>query len=212
MRDAWSRSQTLELEHWNAGLSQPSDRIATYRGAIDTSELIWKRFGFDPEHYEPKTVLDVGCGPTARCACFLGSELIGLDPLMRQYEELPSAVLGCYTYRIHGDAETYRKELEASADLIACINCLDHCRDPRIVLDNMRRYCRGECLLSVDCSDGAEEMHPSRMPAMEVERLVVDTHWTITWSDSGRAYPRCDGWDDGWSPNVTAYHWRMTPC
>lgn len=208
----WTRSQTMELDHWTRCMTEPPD----LRGAVLASAHIWNRFGVQPHHWVGKTIVDVGCGPTARCACFGGANVIAIDPLADEYQRLPGAIMEWYSKTYAKKAEEIVRELVGQADVVVSINCLDHCEHPTKVLRNMFRYCKqdGIGFVSVDCSDTTEEMHPSRMSAIKLAGAIRCSGWIIERSMVGQCYPRCheDGsetWDDGWSPNVVAVHWWL---
>lgn len=214
--DKWQRSQQMELEHWREQFPAPITEPGSVADAAVRAYAIWTGFGVPLCDCIGATLIDIGCGPTARMACFGGATIIGIDPLIESYRRLVPALMDTYDRLYANEAEDLIEELEGTAYLVACINCLDHCHDPPAVLSNMLRYTQpgGIGFLSVDVSAKPEEMHPSRMTAEATEDVLIATGWTIQRRMRGRAYPHFDGdkviaWDAGWSPGVIAHHWWL---
>jgi SAM-dependent methyltransferase len=213
----WLNAQRLELEHWQSAIAMPVHSRAALTNAAVVSYVIWTRFGVCLADCIGGTIIDIGCGPTGRIACFGGAKKIGIDPLADEYRKLAPVLMNDYAAIYQARAEEFLPCLAESAYLVACINCLDHCEYPRDVIANMYAYCKpgGIGVVSVDCSDGPEEMHPSRTTPESVAALLVDVGWKIEHASSGKAYPHLNdagevvAWDDGWSPSAVAYHWKV---
>ena len=218
--EKWDKAQRAELAFWEKGLALIDERAAnkSHIMASHASALIWGRLGYFPTSLDGKTIIDIGCGPTARCSCFSGATLIGIDPLIEGYWDLPGGRLRSYDCCVAKPAEENISAYNNSADMVVCMNCLDHCQDAEAVIGNMLAYLKpdGVCVLSVDVLDsGAEDpLHPLRIPWREVEMVITGAGGGITWYERGESYPYDkDGeiaWQDGWAGGKTvAHHWKF---
>lgn len=217
----WQHAQEGEWDYWRTHESRPDRAGETSRRCpLDMSYILMSRFGFAPWAFCNQTIIDVGCGPTARLACFGGARIIGIDPLVEQYRTLPGGLLMGYHRLFATPAETLIQELIGAADLVASINCLDHCREAAAVVANLAAYAKpgGLVFLSTDTERDGGYFHPLRARPDEIRGLLMAAGLVIEQEEHGRAYPiiehgRIVGWQDGWSPDVTAWHWwARTAC
>ena len=116
-------------------------------------------------------ILDVGCGPTAHPYYLRGvaaDRLVGIDPLPPiEHRQFASA------YAV-GEALPF---CDGVFDTVICATVLDHCSDPRKVVQEMSRVSKaGGKLLIVETAgpDGAEpdEHHPWRFTRTQLMGLV----------------------------------------
>lgn len=216
-KDAWQHgAQVAEWEHWRNRLAADVGRTHEHArsSARDLSRLLWERFRVRPEDWSAKIVVDIGCGPTARCAAFQQSQVFGIDPLLDRYRELPGGLLQDYARLYALPAEHHIMEVDGLADFAVCMNCLDHCYDPRAVIGNMAAYMKdgGSGFLSVDINVAPSVMHPLRITCAGVESLLSQAGLIVMAKESGKAYPiihdrRVTGWQNGWSADAVASHW-----
>jgi 2-polyprenyl-3-methyl-5-hydroxy-6-metoxy-1,4-benzoquinol methylase len=219
-KEKWDAAQVEELAFWNVNLASVDEVVANkaYRLATFASCLIWGSLGYFPNAFSEKRVIDIGCGPTARCSCFVRAELIGIDPLARDYDELPGNRMRSYYMTYALQAEETIPELNGTADVVVSLNCLDHCQDAEAVIRNMEKYLKpgGLGIISVDVLDSRinDPLHPLRMQPETIATLIEEAGGIITSHEQGRAYPHAVNgelaWQDGWTGGDTvAHHWKF---
>ncbi len=219
--EAWKRAQQLELAHWREGFANRKIGPSVNRGELH-SRLMWDRFDVSPNDWRGESILDVGCGPTARLECFFARSCVyGMDSLVHEYLGIPGAKMDGYEGLFAGSAE--KDDWEHSGELliarfgvVVCLNVLDHCDKPQKALDNMLAYCKpgGIGVVSVDCTDSRDAMHPHAFQPQDVERMILDAEWTIAKRARGRSFPVMENgevthWLDGWTKTTMAYHWWL---
>jgi ubiquinone/menaquinone biosynthesis C-methylase UbiE len=146
-RQRWERAQTAELLWW-----QNWSRLPFYRNHSFPDH--WKRivseFIGDPESIPPCTIVEVGCGPHGIVRYLFENARfkIGLDPLIGRFKDGP--VADCRTAYVAAIGETIPVKDEA-ADLVFCINVLDHVMDADEILREIWRVLKpgGRFLLEV---------------------------------------------------------------
>lgn len=218
----WDAAQAKELAFWREDRKEHNETDTEIRrlAATYTSCLIWGRFGYFPTAFVGKRVIDIGCGPTGRCSCFVGVELIGIDPLAVEYAALPNGRMASYQTIYYYPGERNVEGLNDTADLVVSLNCLDHCRDAQAVIENMARYLKpgGIGLLSTDVDIGnghMDPLHPLRLLPETITDLLEATGVEITLHEQGRSYPRVEEggkivWQDGWcGGEYVAHHWHF---
>lgn len=234
-RGQWEAGpQVAEWNHWNHALAGAEGRDSNdaRARACDASLTMWERFGLPPESLTPghcygsgvapgtqSTVIDVGCGPTARCSCFAnhpGIRLVGIDPLAERYRDLPGGLL-CDYAELHGvPAEDFIDTLAGTGTLVACVNVLDHCYDPAAVIANMARYMmpHGLAFISCDVGRAASDALHLAISVDEMESAIEAAGLCAIRREHGMSFP-CrvkDGalvWQDGWTQDTVAHHWWL---
>src|SRR3954454_11926611 len=129
---------------------------------IQTDRLL-RHFGFTPEQYAGKVVLDVGAGSMLRTRFFSDARLVVLEPLADRFRaEIPGCDLNDAAEVYSQPAEQLIDDLVGRADLVISINVLDHCYDFPQIVDNIRQYLKpdGLAFLTFDMHDKADHMHP----------------------------------------------------
>lgn len=168
--ERWQASQRLELDfwkHWNEAAPYRNLDIPRYW----TGELA--RFGCTQEIFGGRRVLDVGCGPYGLIHYLdNAAERVRIDPLLAEYESrMPLA-----GRQLSISALGERLPLASgSVDVAICFNALDHMRDPRAALEEIRRVLRpgGKLLLMIHTFPAWTR------PFFWVDRLHPH-HWTAT--------------------------------
>lgn len=219
---AWGLAQRKELAFWRQDRKEhnETDQEIRRRSATYTSCLIWGRFGYFPTAFSGKRVIDIGCGPTGRCSSFINTELLGIDPLAKEYEELPGDRMGSYDGLFSFPAEDNLEFLNGTADAVVSLNCLDHCRDAQAVIENMAMYLKpgGIGLLSTDVDIGnghIDPMHPLRLTPDAITAILEISGVELVLHESGQSYPRVEEggkivWQDGWcGGDYVAHHWHF---
>ena len=132
----WSKAQIKEDEFWQRDnvLDDQMDRVVTrYKPVID--DLAQKL----PDN---PIILDVGCGPTCATRLFPSGLKIFLDPLMDSYGKTYSGTLP-EGARLTCTAETIALS-DDSADIVFCVNALDHMIYPEKALSEIKRVLKEE--------------------------------------------------------------------
>jgi SAM-dependent methyltransferase len=215
--EVWNKAQKFEAAYWSEALSKEADWESRFFHGRSVHEIIWRRFGVAPMDWSGKVVVDIGCGPTGRLSSAVNATKIAIDPLWDDYQAMQGANCADYTHGYSLPAEQFVPELEQIADVVVCLNALDHCDDPLVVIENMWRYCKpnGVGFLSTDCDYVEDDLfHPSRMDAASIERVASRAGWTLGRRMKGKCWPVIeDGvikeWWDSWAPGIIAYHWWM---
>jgi SAM-dependent methyltransferase len=120
-------------------------------------------FGFTPEQYSGRVVVDVGAGSKLRTRFFTGAHLVALEPLADRFlAEIPTCDLNDAAEVYSQPAEQLIEGLVGRADLVISINVLDHCFDFPQIVDNIRQYLKpdGLAFLTFDMHEKADHMHP----------------------------------------------------
>lgn len=132
----WNSAQVKENAFWHReGVfeSQMERVISRYGPVINKlSEKIQAN----------SNILDVGCGPTCTAQLFSRGLKIFLDPLMDSYRKVYSELLP-EGYKISCTAENISLKNEC-ADVVVCVNALDHMIAPDKALYEMGRVLKKE--------------------------------------------------------------------
>lgn len=132
----WARAQIKEDEFWQRDgvIDDQMDRvIKRYKPVIESLSV---KLPSDP------VILDVGCGPTCATRLFPSGLKIFLDPLMDSYGKTYSGTLP-EGAKLTCTAETIALN-DSSADIVFCVNALDHMINPRKALIEISRVLKEE--------------------------------------------------------------------
>jgi hypothetical protein len=127
------------------------------------TDRLFHHFGFAPDEYAGKTVVDVGAGSKLRTRYFTGARLVVVEPLADRFlAEIPTCDLRDAAEVHSRPAEQRIESLVGQADLVVSINVLDHCFDFAEIVTNIRHYLKpdGLAFLSFDMHAEADDMHP----------------------------------------------------
>lgn len=199
-------AQPFEANHWRTHCTRPTT------AKPELPRRIWERLGFGPEAFAGCTVIDIGCGPTARMCGFASGRFLAIDPLWDYYHTLPGAHFEPYEKGYSLPAETYIQELDGQADWVVSLNALDHCYDLDAVLHNAWRYLRpeGRGLFSVDVDKQCpfDPTHPINLTRDGWREALRRNGHRIVREEEGRCYPHADGsWRENWGGGL-AVHWE----
>ncbi|HYN93018.1 MAG TPA: methyltransferase domain-containing protein [Pilimelia sp.] len=160
---------TVDREKW-ASVAQEGEfrfhKNDTWRQTASfmaQTDRLLRHFGFTPEQYAGRTVVDVGAGSMLRTKFFTGAHLVVVEPLADRFiKEIPTTDLRDAAEVYSRPAEQLIDELVGRADLVISINVLDHCFDFPQIVDNIRQYLKpdGLAFLTFDMHDKADDMHP----------------------------------------------------
>jgi len=135
----WNDSQRGELSFWNGQLNQGNieqeHRNYYYRHTLEDGCNIFAYF-FMLCDLSDKVLIDVGSGPQGILHSLKAKEKIAIDPLMKSFRDLgygieENNVKAC---AVSGE---HLSDLLITADVIFCLNALDHTQNPQKVLDEV---------------------------------------------------------------------------
>lgn len=152
----WEIAQKGELEfHKN------NDYRVTGDFEYDT-KLLFESFGFSPNDFDGKTILDLGAGSKLRTKFFKNADIIAIEPLIDNFKHLAHFDISDSKAYYSVGIEQYISELENSVDYALSINVLDHCLDFELCIKNIFRYLKpgAEAFLSFDCHFYTDALHP----------------------------------------------------
>lgn len=107
-------------------------------------------FGIEPEYYNDKIVLDIGCGPRGSLEWMSNAKYaIGLDPLADHYLKINSDLQNMKMQKGEGENIPFENE---HFDVVFSFNSLDHVDDLEAVITEIDRVLKkgGEFLLIVE--------------------------------------------------------------
>lgn len=115
-------------------------RKATVEGHLDNDHFEYyytSHFDLEPDDYEGKRILDIGCGPRGSLEwADSAEERIGIDPLADDYQHL-GAENHSMTY-VAGRAEDLEFD-DGYFDIVTSMNSLDHVDDLDTVIQEIKR-------------------------------------------------------------------------
>jgi SAM-dependent methyltransferase len=152
-----------------------------------THEL-FGHFGFSPEAFAGKTVIDLGAGSKLRTKYFLGAHLIAIEPLAERFVETISwCDLPTADRVISRPAEEPITELRGTADLVISINVIDHCYDLSALLENVRDYLKpgAFAFLSFDSHGETDLLHPLELDENSIARSLPRAGLTVERQSAG---------------------------
>ena len=204
----WKQAQLAELKWWSQWRQLPFYRnhsFPEYWQSVLTDVL------GDYQCLAPDVVAEVGCGPHGVVRyLFPNSRLkIGMDPLIRDFEDRPiSSSQSSYIAALGEDIPLR----DASADLVFCINVLDHVLDPNQILREIRRILKpgGMLVLEVHTFPRLfrpflllDHPHTFHWTKRDVHRLVDPEVFAIQ-KTADRAFPVEVPWRSWFIPS----HWK----
>lgn len=176
--ETWlSKSQPAELEyHIHSEWRHSGDFWP------QTQEL-FAAFGFKPDTYVGKTILDLGAGSQLRTKYFRNCTLIALEPLADSFlKNVDNCDLLQADRIISAPAETLQNDLIGNIDFCISINVLDHCYDFETICRNIFLYLKdgGSAFLSFDEHDGeADPLHPLALNCHACSALLTTIGFRI---------------------------------
>ena len=143
----WQEAQEAELDWWQNWRKLPfykNHSFASYWGNV-ISEVM-----SEADVAKARTIVEVGCGPhgVVRYMFKDAQVKLGTDPLLCQYDERPKPVGNTFYAAAVGESIPVK---DGVADLVICINVIDHVMDADQILMEMRRVLKpgGQLLLEV---------------------------------------------------------------
>jgi 2-polyprenyl-3-methyl-5-hydroxy-6-metoxy-1,4-benzoquinol methylase len=176
-QNRWAKKgQPAELIHHQGSRSRSSNSIW-----MNESKKYFESFGYNPEYFTNKTLIDLGAGSKSRAAWFSNANIISIEPLANKFKSIRHYDLNKAGKVYSEPAEKYLENLQETADGIICINVLDHCYDAKIIMENCYKYLKsnGEFCLSVDLHKGRDDKHPIGFTLESLKQLINDTGFQI---------------------------------
>jgi len=182
-RRAWSwLAQRAELHfHQNNQWRQTAD---FYR----QTQALFAHFGFAPDAFDGKTLIDLGAGSRLRTTYFRNAKLVVIEPLADEFRRtIPWCDLATAARVFSTAAEERIPELWGEADGVVSINVLDHCYDLAPILGNLGGYLKqgGVAFLSFDAHDDTDLLHPLRLGDRSVEGSLAGTGLVVEQRTTG---------------------------
>lgn len=146
------------------------------------NNLLFKYWGFNENDYENKIIIDIGAGSKLRSKYFRKSNIIAIEPLADKFVKRIDFCDLREAYKIFSlPAENIIEELKGIADLIICINVLDHVDNYKKVLNAAFYYLNndGKFLLSVDLHESATIEHSVSLDEEKLESYFVQSNIRI---------------------------------
>lgn len=144
---------------------------------------LFEYFGFSPDHFADKTIVDIGAGSHLITSFFRDAKIIAIDPLANRYlKEIPSCGLR-KAHKIYScPAETRIEDLKSAADFAISINVLDHAYEFDTIIDNIYFYLKpgATAFLSFDCHDYITVLHPTNLSVERSKKTFESAGFSIT--------------------------------
>lgn len=136
--DEWLDSQNWEATFWQSqkviGNPEQFQRNTYYRGLLEDGCSIAR--DFFAQDFSNMTIVDIGSGPMGILHVLKAKKKIAVDPLMQHYRDT-------LRYDVESDDVICVCEMaegfEEEADVILCLNALDHMQWPEMAIANIYR-------------------------------------------------------------------------
>lgn len=147
----------------------------------DQTRALFGHWGYPPDRFSGRIVVDLGAGPRLRSAYFEGARLHAIEPLAEGFRKLSCCNYGAAERIYAQPAETSVRALEGSASFVMCVNVLDHVYDPGKVLAAAAALLApdGEFLLSTDMHPPDPPGHPVGFDLPALKRLCEEAGFEI---------------------------------
>jgi ubiquinone/menaquinone biosynthesis C-methylase UbiE len=144
----WRIAQFAEKFYWKRAKDAYAGVAASVWLPLAKAATMWNNtvaLGFSLNSFADKTVVEIGCGPAGISTVLNATVKIGLDPLASTYRrEFRTDMDECQYLTARGEDVPIR---DNSADVIFCVNVLDHVMDPNSVLRETKRILRTDGIL-----------------------------------------------------------------
>lgn len=176
-RERWEHAQAAELEWWRNW-----SRLPFYKGHSfpDFWQSIVSDFVGDPNSVSG-TIVEVGSGPHGVVRYLFNNARLklGVDPLLHKFDEAPEPDTKTSYIAAVGEMIPVKDE---AADLVFCINVLDHVMDAHEILLEIRRILKpgGKLVL---------EVHT--FPRVLAPLILFDSPHTYHWTQADVVQMAC---------------------
>ncbi|NNC94703.1 MAG: class I SAM-dependent methyltransferase [Chitinophagales bacterium] len=166
----WGIAQKAEINWWKRYLA--TKPVGEY---LQWKKNYWLDFldklGFSLNDLSGKKILEVGCGPAGIFTILTESDVTAIDPLLENYSskihhfnpsEYPNVNFQ------NGSIEEYIES--RSFDLVFCINVINHVRDIKGSIRNIRKVLDpgGELVISIDAHNYSILKHLFRLTQLDI--------------------------------------------
>jgi SAM-dependent methyltransferase len=138
-----------------------------------------RQFELTPEFYAGKRVLDIGCGPAGSLEwATMVADRVGVDPLAERYREFG---IDRHAMKYVTASAEDMPFADASFDVVALLNSLDHVDDIDDTIDEVSRVAAdgGTLLLTVEVRHRPTAAEPHWLDWDIVNQF---SDWTVMWS------------------------------
>lgn len=155
-----------ELKTWN--LEDPIKRAEKIERERIRYPKMLKEMGINLLDLEEKIVVDIGSGPISALQFIEAKEKIAIDPLSDEYRKL---------HTLEPSIKWWNKNAENIpcpnnfADLVICMNALDHFEEPLKVIEEVIRILRAGGFFAVHCciNNATNNPHPAHIHNINYE-------------------------------------------
>lgn len=190
----WNKAQIEEERHQKGKRAKP-EGIEDFLNAFPI---------VDSEFFKGKICIEVGCGITGPIHYLNGSRLsIGIDPLCLKCKELYSDEGTDNVPHISGVGE-YLSIRDESTDVVIIYGVLDHCLNPKVVLEEASRvlikggslflalytFSRVPKFLRHHLLTLVDRPHPYHFSKQEIIKLAEEAGLYVKWSYSKLVSPK----------------------
>jgi hypothetical protein len=154
------------------------------------TKKLFSFWGYSFNQFNGKTIIDIGAGSKLRSKFFIGSKIFAVEPLANKFKRLKFSDIFDADNVYCVSAEKYIPELHNKADLIICINVLDHVMNPSKLLANCFSYLldSGEMLLSTDLHQEVSPSHPIGFTMISLEKIINEIGFVIKYRFIDKGY------------------------
>lgn len=149
--DFWEGEKSLELTAQHAFYAGYYEwhRNGRLTNPFRVSKNV-QNFNITPDNVRGE-IIDIGCGPAPASLSLVHISAVHvIDPLLDAYRKIQPFGWGHFASAISSGAESIPMADE-SVDLAYCRNALDHVLDAALVLEEIKRILKPQCLLLLNC-------------------------------------------------------------
>ena len=170
--ERWQEAQAVELDTQLPQANNPHWEWEMFR------YYYLLLFGdFIKADWQLRTVMEVGVG-TAGVLWLTNAQIkVAVEPLAAKFIEKNPAIYKDYQRIIPHGAESLPEVADNSIDGVICLNVLDHCQDPRAVLNEMHRVLKNQGQLSFCCDLKSKDEHLDKAHPIALSRRWFDDWW-----------------------------------
>lgn len=154
----WAKAQAAELDWWAHYWELPFYRDHSF--AKNWSDRM-TALGISQSDFRGKNIVEVGCGPHGVVSCiFPDARKIGIDPLIGKFGAQTVPHINTLLIGAVGESLPIRGDV---ADLVLCINVIDHVMSAQKVLLEIHRIMRQSARLLLEVHTFPEIFTPIMM-------------------------------------------------
>jgi 2-polyprenyl-3-methyl-5-hydroxy-6-metoxy-1,4-benzoquinol methylase len=180
---------TVDLQRWKTeaqlgelDFHKRTNFRSDEQGFADANARFFKSFGFSPNQFEGRTIVDLGAGSKMRASFFSCARVVIIEPLASEFiAQVPWCDLGNADEIFAAPAEQLIEELVGRADFLFSVNVLDHCYNFELIVNNIFQYLKvgGKAFLSFDCHSKVDKLHPLVLNEKIATQIFFDVGFRI---------------------------------